>query len=109
MKSLTKRLTLFIIICKDPNPSSLGGKMEKNPLEKIEEKLHHAKTVLLITDGKEKPQKKAINLLRKEVSFLTTVSSTNRSTKTKMTKNSFDLILGHRGGYFIPHPNHSTV
>ena len=86
----------------------------RNPLEKIENELFHvnnapSNTVLLIADGKEKPQKKAINLLKKEVPNLTTVGSANRPTKNKIKKGVFCLILAHRNGYFIPHPKHSIT
>jgi len=80
--------------------------MRKNPLQLIERNLPHANNVLLITDGKEKPKKRDINLLGKNVSSLTTVSSVNRSTRRKIIKSDFNLILGHKNGFFIPHPEY---
>lgn len=83
--------------------------MEKNPFKKIEDELHHAKHVLLITGGNTKPKKKIINLLEEKVPDLTTVRSVNRSTKKKIFKQTSCLVLTYINGYFVPHPKYIAV
>lgn len=83
--------------------------MKKNPLKKIENELNFAQNVLLLTDGKDQPQKRHIRALEKRVDNLTPRRNINRSTRQSIENNTFCMILTFRGGFFMPHPEYSPV
>lgn len=83
--------------------------MRANPLTKIEDLLPHLNNVLLLTDGKDKPQNEDIKTLRSEVDKLVVRRSIGRSTRQNFEKNEFCKVLTFKDGLFLPHPQFISV